>query len=176
MLTERGLTLVTQMDEVDGRLALDCLQSASLFEQAVSFEIFTSRFRDDIVSQIPKDIDVPMLLLDYLLNCIDANIHPEDEELCDGYVHDKGGAFLDLRVPLDPFWKKHDRELTEERFFQKIAEFLLRNPDDYQDRLATHVLEAWPPRQKPFSKIMKSWKSDPVLRKYVEDLEEIRSF
>jgi len=176
MITEKGLTLITQMDrsQVDWRLALDCLQSASLFEQGVSFELLTGRLRDEIVPNFPDDVDVPMLLLEFLLNCIETDISSECEEQCDGIVYDRGGAFLDLRIPLDPYWKKHNCELTDERFFQRIAEFLLRDPADYQDRLPTHVLEAWSPRQKPFFNMMKSWKRDPVLKVYVEDLEKIR--
>ncbi len=175
MTTERGLKLLTQMDgdEVDGQLALACLQSSNLFEQAVSFLVFLSRFRDDIVPQTPEDIDIPILLLEYLLNCIEADITPEDEELFDGYVYDKGGAFLDLRVPLDPYWAKHDCELTEERYFERIAEFLKKHSNKYYHELPTHVLEAWSPRQKPFSTIMKGWKNDPILKRYVSDLESI---
>ncbi|SHI07911.1 hypothetical protein SAMN05443551_0133 [Marivita hallyeonensis] len=158
---------------VDWRLALECLQSSNIFEQGVAFEVFTGEPRDEVVPKVPESTDVPVLLFDYLLKCIEEDVSPEQEEQYEGYVHDKGGAFLALRVPLDPAWKKFNRELTEERYFGRLADFLKKHSSQYQKEVPTHVFEAWSPRQKPFSKIMKSWKSDALLKAYVEDLEEI---
>lgn len=178
MITERGLSLVSQLESgvVDWQMALDCLQSANIFEQGVAFEVFTGSARDEVVPKVPENADIPMLLLEHLLSCIKEDITPGLEERYLGFVYDKGGAFLDLRVPLDPSWKRFNSLLTEERYFERIAEFLKENPNEYQGELVTHVLEAWPPRQKPFSGIMKSWKGDADLGRYVEDLEEILQF
>lgn len=175
MITDKGLKLLSQIDgsQVDWRLALDCLQSSNLFEQAISFFVFTGKFRDEIVPKFPERVDVPMRLLEYFLNCIETDITPEQEYEYDDCVYTKGEAFLDLRTPMDSYWAKHDCELTEERFFQRIAIFLKSHPDTYFCELPTHVLEAWSPRYKPFSKTMKSWKEDPVLERYVVDLESI---
>lgn len=175
MITDRGLALASQFESetVNWQIALDCLRSPNLFEQGVAFAVFTSRVRDEIVPKIPESTDIPMFLFEHLLNCTKEDITPEQEEEYGGYVYDRGGAFLDRRVPLDPAWAKFNRELTEERYFGRLADFLKKHPNEYQNEVPTHVLEAWSPRQKPFCKIMKSWKADALLRAYVEDLENI---
>lgn len=175
MITDRGLELISQMenDAVNWQLALECLLSPNIFEQGVAFEVFTGRTRDKVVPKIPKSTDVPMLLFEHLLKCTEENISPEQEEQYQGYVYDRGGAFLDLRVPLDPAWKQFNRELTDERYFGRLADFLKKHSTEYQSEVPTHVLEAWSPTQKPFWTIMNAWKSDEVLKAYVDDLENI---
>ena len=139
----------------------------------MAFEVFTGAPRDKVVPKLPEGTDVPLLLFEYLLKCVEEDISAEQEEKYEGYVYDRSGAFLDLRVPLDPDWKKFNRELTEERYFGRLADFLKEHSSQYHREVPTHVLEAWSPRQKPFSKIMKSWKSDALLKAYVKDLEKV---
>lgn len=175
MITQRGQSLASKLESkvVEWRLALECLQSSNIFEEGVAFEVFTGAPRDEIVPNLPESTDVPVSLFEHLLKCIEEDISPEQEEQYQGYVRDKGGAFLDLRVPLDPVWTKFNRELIDERYFRRLADFLRKNSRHYYREVPTHVLEAWAPRRRPFSTIMKSWKNDVMLKAYVEDLEEI---
>ena len=175
MITERGLDLLVQIfdGKVECRTAFDCLTSSNLFERAIGFEVFTGAFLGKLMPHIPKETDVPMLLLEYLLSCISADIAPAEYEQCDGYVHSKGEAFHELRVPLADYWEKYDRLLSEERYFERLTVFFRDEADTHYGELVTHTLEAWSPRQKPFSKIMRAWKDDPKLSGYVIELEEI---
>lgn len=173
--SERGTNLMAQWDgpAVDATLALTCLQSSNLFEQGVAFSLCHSRHRRQILSALPADIDIPLMELDFLLACIEADITDGQQEACRDRIWTKAEAFLHLRLPLDPTWAGHNRLLSEERYFQHLAAYLTRKGTPYHPELATHVLEAWAPRSKPFSDIMKSWKTDPCLGRYVRDLETV---
>ena len=169
-ITDRAQMLMQQMEAEDvcGQLAFDCLRSSHLCEQALAYEVFTSRFRPHVMPYVPTGTDVPMLLLEYMLRCVVEDV---SDEGCDGLIHTKGEAFLELRVPLAEYWEKYGCVLDEDRYFERLAEFL--KSTDYHGELATHTLEAFSPRERPFLNAMKAWKRDPVLSRYVAELEEI---
>lgn len=173
--SERGRELSFQLnnDALDPKTAFECLQSSNLSDQSLAFEVFTGASRRAVMKDLPHDVDIPMMLLEHLLNCISADLPDTETEDLGTLFQAEGEAFLDLRVPLADYWSKYDCLLEEERYFSRIAGFLKADPDQYYSEIVTHTLEAWSPKAKPFKTIMKEWKADPVLSKYVADLEGI---
>ncbi len=173
--SERGRELSFQLDNdaLDPQTAYECLQSSNLTDQSLAFEVFTGASIRTVMKDLSHDLDIPMMLLDHLLNCISADLPDTETEDLWNTVSSRGEAFLDLRVPLADDWSKYDCLLEEERYFARIVGFLKADPDQYYSEIVTHTLEAWSPKAKPFKTIMKEWKADPVRSKYVADLEGI---
>jgi len=168
MITERGQILLSQRHtaNVDADLVMGRLTGSNLFEQSLAFEGFTGASRDAIVAKLPTDTDIPMMLLEYLLKCVSADASAGEREQAEGWIHSRGEAFLELRVPLAAYWEKHGRLLSEERYFARIAEFFKERSYVFYSEIVTHTLEAWSPTAQPYRSIMKGWKSDPALSKY----------
>ena len=179
MKSRLGIELLRQVDgnSADFAACLSCLRSPHLFDQAVGFTVLTEPHLRRSVFGFDQNTDVPNLLLNYLLNCIVADLPTKVcEDDYDDYVYDKGGAFLDLRVPLDPYWQRHHCIMSDEDFFKRLNRFLLDNSDVYFDEMPTHVLEAWSPKSEEFGSVMRSWKTVEPLKRYVVDLESILDF
>ncbi len=175
-------SLTELQDVVDGELSEDMRFAQNDVEaalaagqpefRALAYEILSSR-PHQIEDFLPSSKH-PEALLDYLLWCIAENSPPDEDWEEDWGIHKRYEAFMELRIPFAPIWKRRGAELAPDTYWGKIADFLIAQHPVYFGEVATHFLEG--AGDVPgFRQAMRDWQKNEITRAYVEDLHQTLS-
>lgn len=168
-LTEIGKVLHSQIQRgvIEQDVLESCLRGLVLEDRALGYSVVTS-WQVRLIRDFVPTSETPMLCLEYLLACIEAD---RESVNYDDDVHTVGEALLELQVPMSEHWERRNAAIPLNQYWERIEKFLLNSKHYYPD-FVTHLLEGTD-KSLHFSRRLKFWRADPALARYIDDLSAI---
>ena len=124
---------------------------------AAAYQLLTSpTLRNRVISFDPQR-RYPQFCLSYLIERVKSGAVLQDDLL-----HSRGGALLELRVPMDGYWEENNCAIPAREYWATIENYILSEAPHYHDDITTHFLECCHDVPE-FRKTMKRWREQPMI-------------